>query len=147
MTRAVITVDEAAPLSEVVGVMQGKHVKRVPVLAASRLVGMVSRVDLLRALADSFTETTGAPLPSDAVIGDGVRAEFARQSWPSSGRVTVTVAHGVVDLGGVIFTEEERAGMRVAAENIAGVTSVRDHLVWVEPNSGLTIGPDSTPAE
>jgi len=148
MTPTVVTVDEAASLSEVVGVMQGKHVKRVPVLVGSTLVGMVSRVDLLRALADSFTETIGGAAPSDLAIRAGVLAEFARQSWPSSGRISVAVAEAIVDLAGVIFCEEERAGMRVAAENIAGVAGVRDHLTWVDPNSGMTIGPDDAlPAE
>jgi CBS domain-containing protein len=145
MTPEVVTVDEAAPLSDVVGVMQGKHVKRVPVLAGSTLVGMVSRVDLLRALASSFSKIAGGVTPSDSVIQAGVVAEFSRQSWPSSGRVSVAVADGVVDLDGVIFAEEERAGMRVAAENIVGVRRVNDHLVWVEPNTGMVIKPDAAP--
>jgi CBS domain-containing protein len=146
MTPTVITVDEAAPLAEVVSVMQGKHVKRVPVMAGSRLVGMVSRVDLLRALATSLIETTGDAAPSDSAIRAGVLAEFARQSWATGGGISVAVTGGIVDLGGVIFCEEERTGMRVAAQNIAGVKSVRDHLIWVEPNSGMTIGPDTMPA-
>jgi CBS domain-containing protein len=145
MTPEVITVDEAAPLSEVVGVMQKKHVKGVPVLAGSILVGMVSRVDLLRALASSFSKTNGDVPPDDSVIQAGVVAEFGRQSWPSSGRVSIAVADGVVDLDGVIFSKEEGAGMRVAAENVVGVRRVNDHLVWVEPNTGMVIGPDAAP--
>ena len=147
MTPAVVTVDEAAPLSEVVGVMQNKHVKRVPVLAGSTLVGMVSRVDLVRALASAFTEAVGGAARSDSVIQAEVMAELNRQSWASDGSISVAVVDGVVDLAGVIFCEADRAGMRVAAENIAGVKSVRDHLVWVEPNTGMTLGPDVVPAE
>jgi CBS domain-containing protein len=146
MTEAVVSVDEAAPLSEVVAVMQGKHVKRVPVLAGTTLVGMVSRVDLLRALAGSFAETAGEPA-SDTTIRAEVLAEFARQPWAARDGLTVTVAHGVVDLGGVIFHEEERTAMRVAAQNIKGVTNVVDHLVWIEPNSGMMFGPGAVLAE
>ena len=146
MTQTVVTVDEAAPLSEVVSVMQGKHVKRVPVLAESMLVGVVSRVDLLRALADSFTQTTDGDVPSDAAIRAGVLAAFSHQSWAPIEGISVDVTHGVVDLGGVILCEGDRAAMRVAAQNTAGVTSVRDHLVWIEPNSGMMLGPDPVPA-
>lgn len=147
MTQAVVTVDEAAPLSEVVRVMQGKHVKRVPVLAGSILVGMVSRVDLLRALADSFSEGTKSPPPSDDTIKTGILAEFRRQSWAPIEGISVDVKDGVVDLGGVILCEEDRVAMRVAAQNTAGVTRVHDHLIWIEPNSGVMIGPEAVPAE
>jgi CBS domain-containing protein len=147
MSEAVVTVDEGAPLSEVVSVMQGKHVKRIPVMAGAMLVGMVSRVDLLRALAGSFDEAAGDTAASDATIRAGVLAEFGRQSWAARDGVCVTVAHGVVDLDGVIFHEEERSAMRVAAQNIRGVTGVRDHMVWVEPNSGMTFGPGAELAE
>ena len=146
MTPTVVTVDEAAPLSEVVAVMQGRHVKRVPVMAASRLVGMVSRVDLLRALARSFADAPSETTPDDAGIRAEILAEFGRQSWGPGGGISVVVSGGVVDLGGVIFREAQRGAMRVAAENVAGVTSVHDHMVWVEPNSGMTFAPDATAA-
>jgi CBS domain-containing protein len=146
MTQAVVTVSEAAPLSEVVSVMQGKHVKRVPVLADRLLVGMVSRVDLLRALADTFAETPEDTAPSDGTIRAGVLAAFSHQSWAPMEGISVSVTDGVVDLGGVILCEADRAAMRVAAQNVTGVTSVRDHLIWIEPNSGMMIGPDPVPA-
>lgn len=140
MTRLVLTVDEAAPLSEVVSVMQGKHVKRVPVLAGSVLVGMVSRSDLLRALAETFASSKGEPAPSDAMIRDDVLAEFSHQPWTSGGGIKVRVAAGEVDLEGVIFDEGQRTAIRVAAQNVRGVTLVRDHLVWSDPNAGMIYG-------
>lgn len=141
MTRDVVSVDEAAPLSEVVSVMQGKRVRRVPVLAGATLVGMVSRADLLRALSHAFEASTDATAPSDAVIRAQVLAEFDRQSWAPGGGISVAVTGGTVDIDGMIYCEEDRIAMRVAAQNIPGVKHVRDHLVWVEPNSGMTIGP------
>ena len=147
MTEAVVTVDESAPLSEVVSVMQGKHVKRVPVLAGTRLVGVVSRVDLLRALSRAFDDAEGAATPADATIRMDVLAEIERQSWSPYGGVRVSVEHGVVDLDGVLLCEADRAAMRVAAQNIPGVTGVRDHLVWIEPNSGMTLGPNAMPVQ
>ena len=139
MTDTVVSVDEAAPLAEVVSVMQAKRVKRLPVLAGTVLVGMVSRLDLLRALAQSF-ETAPDAAPSDAVIRAEVLAEFGRQSWGPGG-ISVSVADGVVDLDGAILCEEDRIAMRVAAQNIPGVRNVHDHLIWVEPNSGMAVGP------
>jgi len=140
MTKTVLTVDEAAPLSEVVGIMQSKHVKRVPVLAGGSLVGMVSRSDFLRALAESFAESTGAPIPTDATIREGVLAEFRLQPWTQGGGIKVRVEAGEVDLEGVILEEAQRGAIRVAVQNVPGVTLVRDHLIWIEPNSGLTYG-------
>ena len=141
MTTTVLTVDEAAPLSEVVSVMQGKHVKRVPVVASGSLVGMVSRADLLRALADCFDDKGDQPAPSDVAIREGVLAEFSRQDWTSGGGIKVSVENGEVELEGVIFEEAQRKAIRVAAQNVRGVTVVHDHLVWVEANSGMIHAP------
>ena len=138
MTAAVLTVDVAAPLADVVTIMQDKHVKRVPVLSGHTLVGIVSRSDLLRHLAGSFpASTTGN---SDAKIHDDIVAEFHRQSWVLGG-VKVLVTGGVVDLEGIIFESSQRAAVRVAVENVPGVTAMRDHTTWVEPYSGMTDTP------
>ena len=138
MTSTVLTVDVTTPLADVVTVMQDKHVKRLPVLSGHTLLGIVSRSDLLRQLADSLPgPITGQ---SDAVIHDNIVAEFRRQSWARDG-IKVVVSDGVVDLEGVIFEISHRAAMRVAVENVPGVTAMRDHTTWVEPYSGMTDTP------
>ncbi len=138
MTTPVLTVDVAAPLSDVVTLMQGKHVKRVPILSGHTLVGIVSRADLLRQLAGSFPQpTTGT---NDTKIHDDIIAEFRRQSWALDG-IKVVVTGGVVDLEGIIFESSQRAAVRVAVENVPGVTAMRDHTTWVEPYSGMTDTP------
>ncbi len=139
MTAPVLTVGADTPLAEVVTVMQARNVKRMPVLAGSALVGIVSRSDLLRQLAGSFPDATGAG-SSDATIRDDVLAEFRRQSWVLDG-IQVRVTAGVVDLEGIIFEASRRAALRVAIENVRGVTEMRDHTVWVEPYSGMTDSP------
>ena len=70
----------------------------------------------------------------DGFIRAGVLAALGRQSWGSRGGIEVSVADGVVDLGGVIFEESERAAVRVTVQNVPGVTSVRDHLKWLAPS-------------
>ena len=139
MTTTVFTVAETTPLDEVVAIMERKHVKRLPVVTYDEVVGMVSRADLLRALARLFPHAPEQAV-SDTALRSQVLAELRRQDWAPGGALTVTVEGGVVDLDGTILDERERSAIRVVAENVPGVRSVRDHLVWVEPNTGFTYG-------
>jgi osmotically-inducible protein OsmY len=66
------------------------------------------------------------------------------QAWAPTTTLNVTVSNGVVDLWGTITNEQERHGIRVIAENTAGVKLVKDHLVYIEPYTGTVIeGPDA----
>ena len=144
MTRDVVAVAEDAPLEEVVRLMEEHRIKRLPVLRGDQLVGIVSRADLLRALRHSLA---GAPAAAgDDAIRERVLAEIARSAWAPREGISVAVAGGVVDIGGVIFDEKQREAMVVAAENVPGVKAVHDHLVWVEPVSGVVIEPSEAPA-
>jgi len=148
MSGDVVTVTPETPLEDIVTLMQKKRIKRVPVLRGDRLVGIITRADLLRALARALrgAVATGA---DDAAIRELVLAGIAREPWAPRRGITVTVAGGVVDLDGVIFNEAHRRALCVIAENVPGVKSVNDHLIWVEPNSGLTIyapGDDGEPS-
>ena len=67
-------------------------------------------------------------------------AELERQKWAPVGFLNVIVRNGVVELWGTITDERERQALIVAAQNIPGVKDVQDHLVWVEPMSGVVIG-------
>ena len=53
MTRNVITVDEDTPVNEIAGLLEQHHIKRVPALRDGRLVGIVSRANLLHGLANT----------------------------------------------------------------------------------------------
>jgi len=139
MTRPVQTITEETPLDEVVNIMERHQIKRLPVLRDGKLVGIVSRANLLRALASVARETKPTSV-DDATIRDRLKAELARQPWAPVALVDVVVRNGVVHLWGTILDERQRQGIRVAAENTPGVKSVEDHLVWVEPTSGLVIG-------
>ena len=79
------------------------------------------------------------PATGDDDICARVLAELEKANWAPRAGLTVTVANGVVELNGVIFDEHERSALRVAAENVPGVTGVSDRLVWVEPVSGTVI--------
>jgi osmotically-inducible protein OsmY len=67
-----------------------------------------------------------------------------KEQWAPAATTNVVVHDGVVELWGVIVDERQREALKVAAENISGVKAVKDHLVWIEPTSGLTIEPADT---
>jgi CBS domain-containing protein len=140
MTPEVATVTESTPADEIVRLMERRRVKRVPVLRDGRLVGIVSRADLVRALAGLMTEAPPATM-DDTALRDRVLAELEKQSWAPRIGVNVMVRNGVVDLWGTITDERERQALCVACENVLGVKAVRDHLCWIEPMSAWLIEP------
>jgi CBS domain-containing protein len=145
MTREVITTGPDTPVGELVRLMERHHIKRLPVLDGGVLVGIVSRADLMRAVA-TILDRDEAPPAGDDAIRERVMAELKRaQGWAPRSGVTVTVRDGVVELNGVILEEKERTALRVAAENVPGVKAVEDRLVWVEPASGTVLEPPSEP--
>jgi hypothetical protein len=138
MTRDLVSVTPDTPLDEVVALMERRRIKRVPVLDGEAPIGIVSRADLLRALARKLEEQSAAPAGDDE-IRERIFAELAKVSWVPRDGLTITVADGIVSLDGVILEEKEREALRVAAENVPGVKAVEDRLVWVEPVSGTII--------
>jgi len=123
MTRRPDTVDESAPLDEVVAHMTHRHVRRLPVTANGRLVGIVSRADLVRALGDALAHRAQVNR-DDAVIKNDLAAEIRQQPWADSCSVAIEVHNGDVDICGVVFQESVEAALRVAAERTDGVRSV-----------------------
>ena len=138
MTERVFTVTPQTPLSDLVVLMETKHVKRLPVVDQGRLVGIVSRADVMAALVGLLSEKPAGSL-TDAEIRDKIIAEIDRQPWGSCESVGVIVTNGVVILKGTIDDERERAALRVAAENVPGVKAVHDRLVWVDSVSEIVI--------
>lgn len=141
MTGNVKTVDEATQLEDIVALMERNHIKRVPVLRGKKLIGIVTRTDLLRALARSLHPATSAPT-SDTKIREAVLSGMKNESWAPLATVDVIVRSGVVTLTGFVLNEHQRGALKVLAENVPGVKLVRDHMVWLEPISGTTIDPD-----
>lgn len=140
MTENVFSVPPDTSLEEIVQLMERRRIKRVPVIEGDALLGIVSRADLLRALAAVLERQTGGT-HSDNEIREKIHAELAKAAWVPRDGLSITVQDGVVDLNGVILEENEREALRVVAENVAGVKAVEDHLVWIEPVSGIVIDP------
>ena len=135
MTSDPWTIGEDETLEAVVDTMERHHVKRLPVTRGGRMVGIVSRANLMHALASLSRDVPVPPPGDDSAIRDKILAAIAKQDWAP--RVNVIVKNGVAELHGVITDDRERQGLIVAVENVPGVKQVRDHLVWVEPMSGM----------
>jgi CBS domain-containing protein len=135
MTPDPCTVTEDSTLEDIVELMERNHVKRLPVLRGDRLVGIVTRTNLLQAVA-GLTRDVPDPTADDDHIRHRIINAIEKSDWTPFG-LGVIVANGVVHLSGVITNAQSREASIVAAENVSGVTRVHDHLCWVEPMSGM----------
>lgn len=127
MTTKLVTVDPDTTVAHCARLMEEHRIKRLPVLRDGRLVGIISRADLLRAVL-SPPDRIGAGASRDAIIYDALRREMRAQPWTDSGYICVDVQDGVVTLYGFIRSEAVRRAMCVLAERIDGVRSVEDRL-------------------
>jgi CBS domain-containing protein len=134
MTPDPQTIGEDESLETVVDMMERHRIKRIPVTRGGRVVGIISRANLMHALA-SLARDANPPTGDDSTIRDSIMATIARQDWAP--HVNVIVKDGVAELYGVVTDDRERQGLVVAAETVPGVTRVVDHLIWVEPISGM----------
>lgn len=126
MTRRVATVTPDTPLAEVANVLEKRGVKRVPVVDAGRLAGIVSRSNLVQALAGAPQAPLRVTPPGDEAIRARLLAELERQPWWQRGYSSLTVTQGVVTFYGTINSDDERNAARIAAENMPGVRRVED---------------------
>jgi len=128
MSPGVVAVAPEAPLSDVADLMEERHIRRVPVVADGKIVGIVSRANLLRAWASLPTEAAPATA-DDAAIRAALLGELSHQAWSRRPENSVVVTDGVVHLWGLAATEEEKRALELAAVRTPGARSVRNHIV------------------
>ncbi len=126
MTRQVISASPDTPLHEIAALLEDNAIKRVPILNNGELIGIVSRANLIQAVA-SDRKALDAPL-SDTAIRDKLLSHLESQAWAHTALMNITVSNGIVDLWGLSSSEAERTAIRVAAESADGVRGVNDHL-------------------
>lgn len=140
MTAPVISVSTETPLSEVVGLMESRRIRRVPVFDGDRLVGILTRSDLMRALQRLLPRIGRQPVADDE-LRRRLLDSFEAQRWSPRNSFDVKVEDGVAELIGVVTDQREREAARVLAENTPGIRGVVDHLLWIESMSGLPCDP------
>jgi CBS domain-containing protein len=128
MTRDVVTVNGDETAGEIAQLLERRHIKRVPVVEDGKVVGIVSRADLLRALASHKHRIPVEGAVSDAEIRDRIITELRKDGLPADAWINPMVSESVVHLWGVVKSEQERDAVRVAAESVDGVASVVNHL-------------------
>src|SRR5947207_1898114 len=130
MTREVTSVSETAELAEIANLLETKRIKRVPVVRDGKLVGIVSRANLVRALAAAGSRLNADTATDDRTIRQKLLEELQGQEWVRTWAADIIVRDGVVHIWvSDDRPEEERQALRVAAENIPGVRGVEEHIV------------------
>ena len=126
MNPEVVSVSEDTPIAAVASIFNARHIRRVPVLRGPQLVGIITRADLIRALASRKKTPLSAPETTDEAIRVRLVDELRRQTWWQPQASAVFVANGVVQYVGRYESEDDRHAARVVAENIPGVRGVSD---------------------
>jgi CBS domain-containing protein len=124
MTKQIICVDERASLSSIAAILEEKRIKRVPVVQEGKMVGIVSRADLLHAIAAAKLDDTA---PGDTAIRRAVQTRIGENTGVPESMVSVTVTDGVVHLWGIVGSPAERRAAEIAADSVRGVSAVVDH--------------------
>jgi len=137
MTRKVLSVTEATPVADIALLLETNRIKRVPVVRDGKLVGILSRANLVRALAMTIDEAPSGAEADDRRIRDKLLAELKAQRWAEVSPANITVKDGVVHLWSSYLSEQEKRALVVAAENIPGVRRVEDHM---RPVSAYLLG-------
>jgi CBS domain-containing protein len=137
MTRVVITAAPDAPLGEIAALLERNRIKRVPIVDKGKIVGLVSRANLVQALASVSAKIPALGSADDSELRKRVTARLKAEPWRPS-MLTVTVHDGVVDLWGLVSSAEEKKAARLAVEVIPGVRSVTDNLIIQPPASGMS---------
>lgn len=141
MTKApIITVTETTDLQTAAALMQKHKVKRVPVLRGNKVVGMLTRANLMKAVM-THGRALSEPQRADQDLRKQIIEEARKAEWLAAPRLDIQVKDGDVRIAGVVYDGRQEDALRVLIENIAGVKSVTSELVWIEPVSGTAITP------
>jgi len=128
MSENVIAVTENTSLNEIAAILEHNRIKRVPVVRGDELVGIVSRSNLIQALASAVV-TTSAPSDESRSIREQLLSRLKEQTWTDFGGRNVIVKDGEVHLWGLVGSDEERKALVVLAEDVPGVTKVLDETI------------------
>jgi CBS domain-containing protein len=125
MTRHVVSVSPDAALADVADILDTRAIKRVPVVEGGRLIGIISRADLLRALTSGRKAAAG----DDHAIRAELDKRMREEPWAHTLYINTVVESGVVSLWGIVATQQQRQALRVLVETVPGVREVKEELI------------------
>ena len=131
MTRKVITARPATSLREIAALLEKNRIKRIPIVANGKVVGIVSRANLIQALA-SLRKESEQSTASDSMIRKKVMAQLTSEHWSKNSVLNATVQGGQVKLWGVVDSETEKEAARVAAEQVAGIQAIENNVIVLQ---------------
>ena len=124
MSEDIISADESTPLSDLANILEKNRIKRIPILKDGKLVGIVSRSNLIQALASAPSQPENDQL-ADRGIRSAILARLAEQSWTDFGERNIVVTNGVVNLWGLVGSPEEHKALK----SVPGVREVSDEMI------------------
>jgi len=128
MSSSPVSVSEETSVADIVAVLEQHRIKRVPVVHDGRVVGIVSRANLLRAFAAEAMHEPPDVSTDDRAVRMRLLEELSKQVWWHGRAEEILVADGIVHLWGTVRSDVEKQAMSIAAENTAGVKGVRNHI-------------------
>lgn len=137
MTRPVITVKPDTPLDEIASLLEKHRIKRVPVVNDGKMVGIVSRANLIQALVGFGGAMKTDASVEDLALHDNILAQLQSKSWIDPSNINVIVRNGSVELWGVVESETGLNAIRVAVEVMPGVREVSNKIVVEYVRSGV----------
>jgi CBS domain-containing protein len=130
MTPDVVTVTEEAELADVAALLEAKRIKRVPVVRDGRVVGIISRANIVRAVGATKGAAPREGEGDDRFIRARPLGELNQEEWAKLWPEDIIVRDGIVHFWlSDDEPNEKRHALRVAAESIAGVRGVEEHLL------------------
>jgi len=132
MSRKVITATPSTSLRDIAALLEKNRIKRVPIVANRKVVGIVSRANLIQALASLRKETEQSTI-TDSMIRKRVMAQFKSEQWSKHSLLNATVQGRRVKLWGIVDSEAEKEAARVAAEQVAGIQAIENNVI-VQPD-------------
>jgi CBS domain-containing protein len=129
MTRDVIVATPDTPLRQIAALLEKNGIKRVPIVSNGKLVGIVSRANLIQALASVRKEIKAAAATSDRMVREDLLSRLRAEPWAGASRLNVIVHDGTVELWGTVRSRAEKQAIRSVAEVTPGVRTVSDNLI------------------
>jgi CBS domain-containing protein len=137
MTRDIVSTPPDTSVAEIATLLERHRIKRVPIVRNGKVVGIVSRANLIQALATFRKDALQARPIADAELREKLVSRLKSEPWVRPNLINVTVTDGTVDLWGVVDTPVEKQALRVAVEIMPGVKAVNDNVIVRPVEAGI----------